>query len=195
MSFLRVYSAQETGPVISGDGVILRTPTMSDFEEWAALRSRSRNFLTPWEPSWPADDLTRAAFRRRLRRYQSEIRDDNAYPFFIYHAESDRLLGGITLSNINRGMTQSATIGYWMGEEHAGRGYMAAALKALIPFAFRTLNLHRLVAASLPNNERSIGLLEKLGFQREGLARGLVCINGQWRDHIVFAMLKDDRWP
>ena len=195
MSFLRVYSTQETGPIISGDGVILRTPAMADFEEWAALRSRSRNFLTPWEPSWPADDLTRAAFRRRLRRYQSEIRDDNAYPFFIYHAESDKLLGGITLSNINRGMTQSATIGYWMGEEHAGRGYMAAALKALIPFAFRTLNLHRLVAASLPNNVRSIGLLEKLGFQREGLARGLVCINGQWRDHIVFAMLKDDRWP
>lgn len=168
---------------------------MSDFEEWAALRSRSRNFLTPWEPRWPADDLTRAAFRRRLRRYQSEIRDDNAYPFFIFHADSDTLLGGVTLSSINRGMTQSATIGYWMGQEHAGRGYMAAALVALIPFAFRTLNLHRLVAASLPNNVRSIGLLEKLGFQREGIARGMVCINGQWRDHIVFAMLKDDPWP
>ena len=92
-------------------------------------------------------------------------------------------------------MTQSATIGYWMGEEHAGRGHMAAALKAVIPFAFRTLNLHRLVAASLPNNDRSIRLLEKLGFQREGMARGLVCINGHWRDHIVFALLNDDPWP
>ena len=195
MSLFRVYSAQDTGPVIAGHGVMLRTPAITDFEEWAVLRARSRNFLTPWEPRWPADDLTRGAFRRRLRRYQSEIRDDNAFPFFIFHASQGTLFGGVTISNIARCMTQSATIGYWMGEEHAGKGYMAGALKVLIPFAFRTLNLHRLEAACLPTNMRSIKLLEKLGFQREGLARGLVCINGQWRDHIVFALLSDDAWP
>jgi ribosomal-protein-alanine N-acetyltransferase len=195
MSLFRVYSAQDTGPVIAGNGIMLRTPSIADFEEWAVLRARSRNFLTPWEPKWPADDLTRGAFRRRLRRYQSEIRDDHAYPFFIFQADEGTLLGGVTVSNIARGMTQSATIGYWMGEEHAGRGHMEEALKALVPFAFRTLNLHRLEAACLPNNARSIRLLEKLGFQREGLARGLVCINGQWRDHIVFALLNGDPWP
>lgn len=195
MSLFRVYSTQDTGPVISGNGIVLRTPAIADFEEWAALRARSRNFLTPWEPKWPADDLTRGAFRRRLRRYHTEIRDDNAYPFLIFHSADGTLLGGVTVSNIARGMTQSATIGYWMGEDHAGRGHMAEALKALVPFAFRTLNLHRLEAACLPNNARSIRLLEKLGFQREGLARGLVCINGQWRDHVVFALLNGDPWP
>ena len=195
MSLFRVYSTQDTGPVISGNGIVLRTPAIADFEEWAALRARSRNFLTPWEPKWPADDLTRGAFRRRLRRYHTEIRDDNAYPFLIFHSADGTLLGGVTVSNIARGMTQSATIGYWMGEDHAGRGHMAEALKALGPFAFRTLNLHRLEAACLPNNARSIRLLEKLGFQREGLARGLVCINGQWRDHVVFALLNGDPWP
>jgi ribosomal-protein-alanine N-acetyltransferase len=195
MALFRVYGSQDSGPVIAGHGVTLRTPAIGDFEEWAVLRARSRNFLTPWEPKWPVDDLTRGAFRRRLRRYQNEIRDDHAYPFFIFHADNGALLGGVTISNIARGMTQSATIGYWMGEEHAGRGHMAEALKALIPFAFRTLNLHRLEAACLPNNSRSIRLLEKLGFQREGLARGLVCINGQWRDHIVFALLSSDAWP
>jgi ribosomal-protein-alanine N-acetyltransferase len=195
MALFRVYSTQDTGPIIHGNGVTLRVPAISDFEEWAALRLRSREFLTPWEPKWPADDLTRGAFRRRLRRYQAEIRDDHAYPFFIFHASGGALLGGVTLSNVARGMTQSATIGYWMGEEHAGRGHMAEALKVLIPFAFRSLNLHRLEAACLPNNERSMRLLEKLGFQQEGLARGLVCINGQWRDHIVFALLASDPWP
>jgi ribosomal-protein-alanine N-acetyltransferase len=195
MSFLRVYGAQEPGPVLSGNGVFLRSPSMGDFEQWAALRSRSRDFLTPWEPKWPVDDLTRSAFRRRLRRYQSEIRDDSAYPFFIFRPADDTLLGGVTLSGITRGMTQSATIGYWMGKEHAGNGYMARAMTAMVPHAFRALNLHRLEAACLPNNIRSLRLLEKLGFQREGLARGLVCINGQWRDHIRFALLNDDPWP
>jgi [ribosomal protein S5]-alanine N-acetyltransferase len=92
-------------------------------------------------------------------------------------------------------MTQSATIGYWMGERHAGRGHMTAAVKALVPFAFDRLNLHRLEAACLPHNAASMRLLEKVGFQREGLARGLVCINGRWQDHIRFALLADDPRP
>jgi ribosomal-protein-alanine N-acetyltransferase len=194
MAFLRATSAYEN-PVIAGEGVFLRTPSLADYQAWAELRAESRAFLTPWEPTWPADDLTRTAFRRRIRRYLTEIREDHAYPFFVFRQADYTLVGGITLSNVNRGMTQTATLGYWMGERYAGRGYMIRAVRALIPFAFGGLRLHRLEAACLPHNAASMRLLEKAGFQREGLARGLVCINGRWQDHIVFALLCDDPLP
>jgi ribosomal-protein-alanine N-acetyltransferase len=191
MAFLRATTPLES-PIIAGDGVYMRPPNLADYSTWTELRAESRAFLTPWEPTWPADDLTRTAFRRRIRRYQDEIRDDHAYPFFIFRQADQILLGGITLSNVTRGMTQTATLGYWMGERYANRGYMTRAVKALAPFAFGALRLHRLEAACLPHNVASMRLLEKLGFQREGLARGLVCIAGRWQDHIVYALLADD---
>jgi len=194
MAFLRAAAPFET-PVISGEGLFLRTPSLADYLAWTELRAESRKFLTPWEPTWPADDLTRTAFRRRVRRYQLEIREDRAYPFFIFRQVDYALLGGITLSNVTRGMTQTATLGYWMGERHAGQGQMTRAVRAIVPFAFGALRLHRLEAACLPHNASSICLLEKVGFRREGLARGLVCINGRWQDHMVFALLMDDRAP
>jgi ribosomal-protein-alanine N-acetyltransferase len=194
MAFLRASTSYES-PVISGQGVFLRMPSLADYPEWAQLRSESRAFLTPWEPTWPADDLTRAAFRRRIRRYQSEIRDDHSYPFFIFSHPESVLVGGVTLSNVTRGMTQTGTLGYWMGERHAGHGLMTQAVRALVPFAFSALRLHRLEAACLEHNRVSMRLLERVGFQREGLARGLVCINGRWQDHIVYALLSDDPLP
>ena len=191
MAFLRATTPLES-PIITGEGIYMRPPSLADHSAWAELRAESRAFLTPWEPTWPTDDLTRSAFRRRIRRYQDEIRDDHAYPFFIFRQADQALLGGITLSNVTRGMTQTATLGYWMGERHAHRGYMTRAVRALAPFAFGGLRLHRLEAACLPHNTASMRLLEKLGFQREGLARGLVCIAGRWQDHIVYALLADD---
>jgi ribosomal-protein-alanine N-acetyltransferase len=194
MAFLRASTSLET-PIISGQGLFLRVPSLADYPEWAQLRAESRAFLTPWEPTWPADDLTRAAFRRRIRRYQTEIREDHSYPFFIFTQPDSVLVGGVTLSNVTRGMTQTGTVGYWMGERHAGRGLMTRAVQALVPFAFNALRLHRLEAACLPHNAASMRLLLKVGFRREGLARGLVCINGRWQDHIVFALLADDPLP
>ena len=195
MVFLRVPVNHDHGPVIAGEGITLRTPSLADYSDWATIRAESRGFLTPWEPTWPPDDLTRGAFRRRIRRYHAEIREDQAYPFFIFRLGDGALVGGLTLSNVTRGMTQSATIGYWMGEAYASRGYMTAALKAVIPFGFDTLGLHRLEAACLPGNAPSMRLLGNVGFQKEGLARGLVCINGRWQDHIVYALLATDPRP
>lgn len=179
-------------PVLHGHGVYLRYPQYGDYAAWVDLRRRSQAFLTPWEPTWAADELTRPAFRRRLRRYQGEIRSDAAYPFFIFREADDTLLGGCTLSNVRRGVCQSASVGYWTGEPHARRGYMLAALKTILPFVFDTLGLHRLEAACIPDNEPSRRLLRKAGFQEEGHARLYLQINGEWRDHILFALLEGD---
>lgn len=192
MAFFRTSTFAETLPAIEGEGVFLRQPQMSDYPEWAALREKSRRFLEPWEPIWPADDLTRGAFRRRLKRYVEDQRSDQAYSFFIFHNSGDVLVGGITLSNVRRGVAQASSVGYWMGEPYAGRGLMSMALRALIPFSFTSLRLHRLEAACITTNVASIRLLEKSGFQREGYARQYLCINGRWQDHLLYARIKDD---
>lgn len=191
MTLLRVVVG-EAGPMLRGATVYLRAPSLADYPQWADLRERSRTFLTPWEPTWPADDLTRAAFKRRIKRYQREMRDDVGYPFFLFRTGTDELLGGITLSNVRRGVTQACSLGYWMGERFAGQGRMSDAVRALLPHAFNELRLHRVEAASMPCNTRSIRLLEKVGFQREGYARRYLLIDGQWQDHLLFALLAED---
>jgi ribosomal-protein-alanine N-acetyltransferase len=192
MAFFRTVSFSESLPAVTGPGVALRIPQASDYPAWAALREQSRAFLTPWEPVWPADDLTRSAFRRRIKRYAEDQRNDLAYAFLIFRDSDNALVGGLTLANIRRGVAQAGSIGYWVGEPFARQGYMTAALRALIPFSFGTLRLHRLEAACIPNNTASIRLLEKTGFQREGYARGYLCINGLWQDHLLYARLHDD---
>jgi len=178
--------------VLQGDGIFLRYPQMSDFAAWADLRHESREFLAPWEPIWAADELSRSAFRRRIRRYQREIRNDLAYPFFVFRKPDNLLMGGCTLSNVRRGVTQSAAIGYWIGERHSRHGHMYAALRTVLPFVFQVLALHRLEAACIPENEASRALLMKVGFREEGRARRYLQINGEWRDHVLFALLDDD---
>ncbi len=191
MAFFRTINFSEPLPSIDGNGVTLRTPQLTDFEEWAALREASRDFLTPWEPTWPDDDLTRSAFRRRLKRYAEDLRSDQGYPFFIARHSDGALVGGLTLANIRRGVAQAGSLGYWMGLPYIRHGYMAAAVRAVISFAFTSLRLHRLEAACIPKNLASIKLLEKTGFGREGYAREYLCIDGVWQDHLLYARLKD----
>jgi [ribosomal protein S5]-alanine N-acetyltransferase len=190
MAIFRSVTFSEQMPAVNGDGVYLRAPVSGDHAEWAALREASRVFLTPWEPVWPADDLSRNAFRRRLKRYAEDQRSDLSYAFLIFRADTNILIGGITLANIRRGVAQAGSIGYWIGQPFARHGYMTAAVRALIPFCFDSLQLHRLEAACIPGNQASVRLLEKTGFTREGYAREYLCINGVWQDHLLFGRLK-----
>ena len=192
MAFLRSPSGIDAEAEIHGQQVFLRHPTMGDYASWAELRAMSRQHLTVWEPQWARDELTRSAFRRRLRQYQRELRDDQGYTFFILRHRDAVLLGGLSISNIRRGVAQAASLGYWMGAPHIRKGYMTDAVKAVLPFAFATLGLHRLEAACLPHNGASARVLEKSGFRREGTARRYLKINGVWQDHHLFALLQDD---
>jgi [ribosomal protein S5]-alanine N-acetyltransferase len=193
MAFFRTINFSEPLPSIVGEGVVLRTPQMTDYNDWAALREGSREFLTPWEPTWPADDLSRGAFRRRIRRYAEDLRTDQGYAFLSVRGSDDAIVGGLTLANIRRGVAQAGSLGYWMGLPFVRHGYMTAAVRAVIPFAFSTLRLHRLEAACIPSNAGSIRLLENTGFIREGYAREYLCINGIWQDHLLYGRLKDAR--
>jgi ribosomal-protein-alanine N-acetyltransferase len=195
LAFLRAISTNNTSPMLRTSRVTLRPPVLGDFAQWAKLRETSRSFLAPWEPIWPPDDLTKVAFRRRIRRYQREIRSGMGYPFLIFSPDGETLFGGLTLAHIQRGVTQSAVLGYWMGEPYAGKGLMTAAVTATIEFAFETLHLNRVEAACLPHNAASIRLLEKVGFTREGYARKYLCIEGRWQDHTLYGLVRSDPRP
>jgi [ribosomal protein S5]-alanine N-acetyltransferase len=194
MTFLRTLHVGEEVQTVPGETVFLRTPRIQDYEAWSELRGSSRGFLKPWEPVWPADDLTRTAYRRRLRRYFEERRGDQSYTFFLFRAD-EQLVGGMTLSGIRRGVAQTGTLGYWMGEAHAGQGLMTAGVEVLLRHAFAAIRLRRIEAACLPHNARSVALLEKIGFTREGYAREYLCIDGVWQDHLLYAILKTDPMP
>src|SRR6202140_2178061 len=115
MAFFRTASFSEPMPAIPGAGVMLRVPQSTDYAEWTALREASRDFLIPWEPTWPNDDLTRGAFRRRLKRYAEDLRTGQGYAFLIVRYSDGALVGGLTLANIRRGVAQAPSLGYWIG--------------------------------------------------------------------------------
>lgn len=180
-------------PSLKGGRVTLRLPTKGDYREWVALRTESRSFLEPWEPRWAVDEMDHLVWRHRIRRYHEDFSNGTSIAFFILDTASGQLLGGITLGNIRRGVALSGHVGYWIGERHAGRGLMVDALNLLTRYSFDTLNLHRIEAACIPGNIRSVRVLEKAGFQREGLLRSYLKINGTWHDHFLYSLISDDR--
>lgn len=178
---------------IDGEGVYLRAPELRDYQEWADVREASRNFLTPWEPTWAQDETSRGSYRYKLRRYAEDARDDKAYALFVFREEDDALVGGVTLSNLRRGVAQTASLGYWAGEKYAGKGYTTAAVRAVVRYAFEDLDLHRVEAACQPDNLASRRVLEKAGFTQEGAARAYLKINGAWRDHLLFGIVNETK--
>lgn len=171
----------------------LRPPTHQDFRPWVALRSASREFLTPWEPAWSADHLSRKAFSNRVYWVNRSVNAGTAVPLFLVRREDNALLGAITLDNIRRGPALAGTLGYWTGEPFARQGYMREAIETVVHYAFTHLELSRIEAACLPENTPSRGLLEWSGFKYEGVAQSYLQIDGRWRTHVLYASLRGDR--
>ncbi|MEM7522847.1 MAG: GNAT family protein [Pseudomonadota bacterium] len=176
---------------LTTERLVLRPARLSDHRVWARARRDSREFLSPWEPTWSPDHLTRRAFRHRVKWAQRAIRMERAWPFLIFADEA--LIGAVTLDNVRRGPSQAATVGYWTAEAHARRGYMREALNEVRRFAFDDLGLGRLEAGCLPENRASRGLLEACGYKYEGVAQAYLQIDGRWRDHVLYAALRLDR--
>lgn len=178
---------------IETERLTLRPPVHADHRAWSGLRRESSDFLTPWEPTWAADHLSRRAFTNRVYWANRAIASGTAVPLFLVLRESGTLLGAITLDNIRRGPAQAGTLGYWIGAPHARHGYMHEAIEAIVHHAFHEIDISRVEAACLPENTASRGLLEKSGFKYEGVAQSYLQINGRWRTHVLYANLRSDR--
>ena len=175
------------------DRMTLRLPDHGDWRQWADLRQESREFLTPWEPEWSKDHLSRKAFTNRVYWSQRSLANGTAVPLFLIRREDQALLGAITLDNIRRGPAQAGTAGYWIGQRYARNGYMREAIDALVHYAFVELDLSRIEAGCLPENTPSRRLLESCGYKYEGVAQSYLEINGRWRNHVLYANLRADR--
>lgn len=173
--------------------MVLRPPEHGDYRSWSALRDASRDFLTPWEPTWAPDHLSRKSFTNRVYWAQRSISNGTAVPLFLIRRSDSALLGAITLDHIRRGPAQAGTTGYWIGQPYAREGYMREAIAALVHYAFTTLEISRIEAGCLPENVPSRRLLEQCGYKYEGVAQSYLQINGRWRNHVLYANLRSDR--
>jgi ribosomal-protein-alanine N-acetyltransferase len=178
---------------IETERMTLRLPQHGDFRAWTTLRDQSAPFLTPWEPVWAADHLSRKAFTNRIYWANRSTSQGTALPLLLIRREDAALLGAITLDNIRRGPSQAGTLGYWMGQAHARQGYMREAILSVVHHAFTVMDLSRVEAACLPENAASRGVLEKCGFKYEGVAQSYLQIAGRWRNHVLYANLRSDR--
>ena len=172
--------------------MLLVEPAARHYEAWSLLREASRQHLEPFEPEWAPDELSRGAFRRRLKRYRRDRWYGTGAAYLVERIADGALLGGVTLTNIRRGVTQSASVGYWIGLPYVRQGYASEALSAVLRYAFDDLELNRLEAACMPKNRASMGVLERAGFRHEGLARRYLMIRGTFEDHLLFARLRND---
>jgi ribosomal-protein-alanine N-acetyltransferase len=179
---------------VFGRRVMLRPLELRDFPAWREVRQRNGEWLTRWEPQRlahqpdPASD--RDAFATRCSARQRERQLGTGFGFGIFvHGE---LAGEINLSAVQRGPFQSAYVGYWIDEKHAGQGYVPEAVVALAGFAFEQLHLHRVQISIIPRNQASRRVVEKLGIREEGLARRYLEINGVWEDHIRYAITAEE---
>ena len=158
---------------------MIRLLTPADAEEIAALYVANRDFLAPFEP-----DRTEEFFTPEFQRRRIDTAGEDHWRWGII--DGDRIAGMIVLADVLRGALQVGNVGYWVDSTHNGRGLATAALADVIAFAFGEGELHRLEAGTLVHNHASQRVLEKNGFERYGLARKLLKINGEWRDHVLF---------
>jgi ribosomal-protein-alanine N-acetyltransferase len=178
---------------VDTERLYLRAPAQTDYRQWSELRHASKEFLTPWEPTWSPDHLSRKSFSNRVYWSQKNINGGTSIPLFMFRREDDKFVGAITLDNIRHGPAQTGTMGYWIGQPYARHGYMTEALLAMVHYAFSTMDISRVESACLPENVASRGVLEKCGYKYEGVAQAYIQINGRWRTHVLYAALRADR--
>lgn len=155
-----------------------------------AFHEANAEHLSPWRPPFPPDFATDSFQRERLRRAAAEADSGTSAHWWLQQREDSRtVVGNVALTQIARGPFQSAMLGYSIDARCEGLGLMREALQAVITHAFSpAVNLHRIQANVRPENIRSVVLLQRLGFEDEGLAREYLFINGAWRDHRMFAL-------
>ena len=177
-------------PRLYGRRIMLRPLGPNDFPAWREVRLRNEAWLVPWEPrrspSLPDPTRERSAFEARCNARERERSGDHAYAFGVFIDQ--QFAGEVNLNNVTRGALQSATVGYWIDQAHAGNAYIAEAVAVVLRFAFEQLQLHRVEICIVPRNTNSRRVVAKLGLRDEGTAERFLEINGTWEDHIRSAI-------
>jgi ribosomal-protein-alanine N-acetyltransferase len=191
---VRTGRTQHSAPLeLAGQRIVLRTLRESDFEPWHEVRVRCRDWLVPWEPrpaGAPPPTEDRAGFAARCALRERERQIGSGYGFGIFVA--DRFVGELTLSSIQRGPFQSASIGYWVDQAWAGQGLVPEAVVVTLRFAFEMLGLHRVEISIIPRNTASRRVVEKLDLRPEGVSERFLEIDGEWEDHLRYAMTAEE---
>ena len=191
---LRHPSRTATPLRLYGRRLMMRPLAANDFREWSEVRRRNHDWLTVWEPSRQphhADPvLDRGAFTSRCLQRDRDRASGTAYQFGLF--VDQHVAGEVNINNVVRGAMQSATIGYWIDQAHAGQGYVAEAVVVVLQFAFEQLGLHRVEICIVPRNERSRRIVEKLKIRDEGVALRYLEINGVWEDHIRYGITAEE---
>lgn len=172
--------------------IYVRTLTENDAQSLFTLELENRSYFQQFTPLVKDDFFTLSRQIERIQRSVERCARDEAYMHGIFLNETDALIGTISLSSVVRGPIEGAWLGYVLDEKHGGKGYMTEAIRLIIDYAFDDLHLHRIEAGVKPGNIGSIRVLEKTGFENEGLNRKKVKINGVWEDHYLFAMIHPD---
>ena len=191
MSFLTTHYPKKISFQHQGKNVFLRPPEYKDWQEWSHLRKENMSYLKPWEPTWNIHELERSHFVKRVRFFEKLSINDEAYSFLIFEKPNLRLIGEININNVQRGVVQSCSIGYWISENKMGLGLMREAISLIKKFSFDELELHRIEAACLEKNQRSLNTLKKNHFNIEGVARKYLKINGKWQDHVLLSCINE----
>lgn len=178
--------------MIEVNGLQLIPADMSLAEEAADYYRRNREFLKEFEPEHGEEFYTVYGQKMGLIAEEIAMKRGNICRFYIRHKDMPgKIIGVISLSDITMGFFCSAFLGYKLDETCINRGYMTELISWMVTYGFETLHLHRIEANVMPKNERSLRVLEKNGFEREGLAKKYLRINGVWEDHIHMVKIND----
>ena len=178
--------------LLQNDQIQLRPFRANDYLQWMTLRTNSRGFLTRWEGEWIEGALEKSYFEELITRYEQQAILDQSYYFAVIRKSDQILMGGVQIADIKRGGFQSGHLGYWIGANYARCGIMTEALSMLLNYSFLHLKLHRTEALVHPDNNASIGLLQKFRFVCEGMVRSCVYLDGLWQDHWLYSFLETD---
>ena len=148
--------------------------------------------LAPWEPRRPDGYHSLAAWQARVIEFAEEQTGGEALRMLSFRPGDQQLVAVCAFTNISRGVFQACNLGYSIAAAQAGQGLMTEIVEAAVAYVFRELDLHRVMASYVPDNQRSARVLEKVGFSKEGLARSYLQINGRWRDHVLTAKLNPE---
>jgi ribosomal-protein-alanine N-acetyltransferase len=179
---------------LTQDEVTLRPLRQSDSRRWREIRRRNVQWLQPWEATLPpagaAEGDIVPTFAMMVRRLRREARQGRTLPWAL--CVDGTLAGQVTVGGISWGSLRSAYIGYWIDQSVAGRGIMPRAVAMAIDHCFDAMHLHRVEINIRPENDASLRVVEKLGLRREGDRAAYLHIDGDWRDHVTFAVLSGE---